>query len=750
MPRHFGNTNKAQIQQAMIAKVIEHYDAEWMDELFHQQESLSAMDYGTIAIRVDYDDTLNQLMQTMPVIEDRAQVVFAGYANCLECGHEGVPDNFQKSADQMPRCPNCGDYNVGSMVPPQHVTAPAVVGMQSVSQGDIRIDLLPIPSLNWDMHKLVHQSSWVHQRTAVSKRLVESLLQIKVAANDGTEDFGLRSINEIAHRGSSVAGYGREDLGGHYQSTGNTTIMDECWFRPDHYAGTKLGRDEKTVSGDVIPKGVPLEQIFPDGLCISGFNDMSIVSGVWSEKCRILSTVYHIQSFSGRGKGTTDAIEISEHLNVTHTAAMAAIKRFGAGGGWQYDSDVISQREAQAMLKPGGLVGVKMRGTNYTSIDQVMKKIETGQLDQGNLSMIAALSNMLNVTFQTTDFTAGVADSRVDINTLGGQQLLQAQNQQRSAAPLRMKAYLRARVFEQVMDLFRLHIQLPKYFGTFDKFGLTRGKYISGADIPEHIKCDAVPDSELPTNSLTKRDNFERLLEKTGASGTPFLEVVQASPRVAAWMAEQFQVELPLFNYTEILIVCQNRLDQIKDLAQVQQQAAELSGYAEQPSIVADQIVEQITPPIEPTEDNLDIKAQVLAEYLDDDEVKDWTPYQRAAVQALIWKHHKAQAEFRASLASIEQQGQLALQNQAVQANQAMQAPMLQQQQQDNADAQEQQNNAAMHGELMNRVGSQAEAAMQFSRDQEAADHQHQRDLELEKVRAQGRNKPASSTKGKK
>lgn len=750
LPRHFGTTNKAQIQAAMIEKVIDHYFAEWMDEYFHQQESLAAMDYGTIAIRTDYDNTLNQLKQLMPVIEDAEETVFEGYGHCRECGHEGTPETFG-AADAMPQCPECGDYNIGSLVPAQTVSVPKIVGVEEVVQGDIRIDLVPIPTLNWDLSKLIQHSPWVHQRKAVSKRLAESILKISVIENDGADDYALQVMNETGARGASVEGWGRENGKGHYQNYGNVAIMEEVWFKPEMYAGTKLSKDEMTVSGETIPRNTPLEKIFPQGMCIVGFNDMSVLSGVFNEKCHIRSTVYHIQSNSGIGKGTTDAIEISEHLNVAHSAAMAVIKRFGAGGGHWYDQDVLTSRQAAALLKPGGLVGVRMRGTQYTSVEQVLRKIEAGTLDQGNMAMLAQLANMMNITFQTTDFTSGVADNRVDVNTLGGQQLLQAQNQQRSAAPLRMKAYLHAGVGEDVVSHFRSNMRLPKVFGKFDKYGLTKAKYITGADIPEHIRCDAVPDSELPTNKLTKRDNFERMMEKMGQSGTPYLEIVATSPRVASWIADNFNVELPLFNYTEMLTVCQDRLDQVKDAALMYEQAGQLSGYQEDPSIVGDQIIMEISPPIEPTEENHDIKAQILAEYLDDDEVKEWTPYQRAAVQALIWAHHKANRDFRFSIQGLEQEGALGLQAQAAEAARAIQAPMMADQQAMNAQGQpdpEAEAAAAQEAEMMARLGDEMQATTQFSRDEEAADNQLKRDMELEKVRAKARPKPEK--KGKK
>jgi hypothetical protein len=59
VPRHFGDNNKAQIQHALLERVMIHYDADLFDELFHQNWSLSMMDYGTSCIRLYYDRDKN-------------------------------------------------------------------------------------------------------------------------------------------------------------------------------------------------------------------------------------------------------------------------------------------------------------------------------------------------------------------------------------------------------------------------------------------------------------------------------------------------------------------------------------------------------------------------------------------------------------------------------------------------------------------------------------------------------------------
>lgn len=737
--RHFGNTNRAQIQQALIEKVINHYDAELFDELFHQQESLSMMDYGTSAIRVFYDNKLNAIKHLQPVIENTNQTVFDGYGFCQSCGFEGAPDNFTLTEDAqttgMPQCPECKSFNVPDLVPAQMADVAQIVGVQEITQGDIGAELLSIPAVNWDMRYLIHESSFVQVRSEVPLRLIESILGIEVQAENPDTDYGLNVINALGTRGGSVDGYGRDNLYGNAEVNRKVAVMHEDYFEPEWYVGRKLDKDEITVSGETIPKGVPLEKIFPDGMCAVGFNEMQILANVSNEKRRIVGGVYHIQSFSGVGKGTQDSIEISEHLNIAHSAAIEFIKRAGAGGGIGYDKSVLTQAEAKKLLKPGGLVGVNMRGTAYTSLNDALWKIDHGELSQSNLAMIAQLSNLLNISFQTTEFTAGVADSKVDVNTLGGQQLLMAQNQQRSAAPLRIKGYTRSLIFPHVIDLFRTHSQIPRFFGTGDKFGLTKGRFISGADIPENVKCEHVPDSEIPTNSFTKRENIRQMSEQSvNFSGYPFAQFAKLDPRMAAWYANEWGAEIPMLDYENILIRCQERLDNLKEIVEQEDAISELSGFYQDPVIQAEQVVNLLDVPLALSEENHIIKAQVIGEYLDDDEVKEWSPLMRASVEALIGRHETLDVQKRTGMMAKEQQGQIGLQAQAFDAQQQMQQPLVHQQQQEQ--------NQAMMSEGLNRVAGLIEKEDDFSREQEGKDLDLQRNLQFEKAKQKERPKP--------
>lgn len=736
VPRHFGNNNKAQIQHALIEKILEHYDKQSFDEFFHQSQSLDMMDWGTSAIRSFYDDKLNTMYRLQPIIENTDQTIFEGYGFCRECMHDGDPEQFAPRDGTMPQCPECGSYNLSDMTPKQTASVPQIVGAREIAQGDIGHELLPIPALNWDQRVLIQDSSFVHYRSEVPQRLVSSILGVEVAEQNPDSDPLLRALNAVGSRGGSLQNLGRENLDGNTGFSGGVTVMDEEWYKPEWYVGRTLPKDEMTASGELLPAGVPLEQLFPEGLCAAGFNDMDVLWFVGTEKCRIKSGVYHIQSQSGVGEGIAAAVPITEQLNIAHTANIEVVKRAGAGGGYAFDREAMTQREAKMLLKPGALVGLKMRGTRYTSVDQMITQFIHNPQNQESLALVASLTNLLNICFQTTEFTNGVASDKIDVNTLGGQQMLFAQNQQRSAATLRMKGYLYASVGEDTLELFRENIKAPMFFGTNDKFALAKGRFISGADLPERIKCDAVKDSEIPSNTYTQQQAAIQMLEKSQFFGDGgFVALIQFSPRIAAWWASQFPgVEIPLFNQTEILIVCQERLESMREKAAEIEQRLAISGYFPPLEMAAQEVIASIDRTVAMSEENHIVKAEVLKEYLDDDEVKEWSPLLRASVEALIQLHYTYDRNnrFRVPMLDLEGQSGMAAM-QATAQNEIMRPQM------------EEERDSALLEEGLGRVADEVQKSLDQDRGEESAQADHARKMEQIEKQNDGRKQSGAN-----
>ena len=90
------------------------------------------------------------------------------------------------------------------------------------------------------------------------------------------------------------------------------------------YCDIDLNEDESTVEGPKLKKGSTLLEMFPDGMCVVGINGMQTIIGVYAEnhKDHIVSGIYHLQSFSGVGKGVSDAVDVKKEMDDLHSQTL--------------------------------------------------------------------------------------------------------------------------------------------------------------------------------------------------------------------------------------------------------------------------------------------------------------------------------------------------------------------------------------------------------------------------------------------
>jgi hypothetical protein len=182
----------------------------------------------------------------------------------------------------------------------------------------------------------------------------------------------------------------------------------------------------------------------------------------------------------------------------------------------------------------------------------------------------------------------------------------------------------------------------------------------------------------------------------------------------------------PLFNRQEVLVVCQNRVNKLKELVSQAEQEAQMMGTP--PDLEA--IVGQLK--LFPFEENHQIKAQILSRYLDDDEVQqEWSETMVAAVQLLISKHFEfdsnIQGQVMIAAAANQGKAQGEAMGQAAMRQAEITAPLMQAQASAQAEAEAAaQEQAAVQEGYMKAADLAAEEEA-FSRDQEAADKDMQR-----------------------
>lgn len=698
------------------------------ENFYESSEALSAQDFGTYITQFYYDERLNQIRQAIPLIQNESRVMVPGYGACLTCGHEGHPDEFQRDAATYPQCPQCDGFRTTKMVPDAVSEVPAVVGMDEVVQGDINGRLLNWAACLYDYHDFAHKSDYFGYSEYVPLRLAQTMfghdLELSPMESD---DLGLQLQDALAARGGSIENLGEND---HYQQgqvLSGRVPMHTLWLSESRYKGFRLREPEKTLSG-TIPADVPFEELFEGDIAVVGFEGMKLQVGVFGEKKNIASACYLTMSGSGVGKPISDGVDVAKDLTEMHSMAMAGMKRMGASGLVVDSSTGITQSQVRNALKPGRAVMVNLK---EAGIDDIRKAVQQLQLNPVNPALpqyAIQQMNLLNMVMMTGDFTQGMVQD-VDINTLGGQQLAHAKAEEQKGGILTGKVFHRQQSATIIVDLHRKHIKVPKFYAhSTDTQGATRGKYVSGADLPEKIMFSPVSNSENPVNDAERKIATRELIEKSGGI-MPLIQAAQAAPKETAWFMKQYGIHMPSLDTNSMQLVCLSRLDEIKELAPV---------YGDPETVLS-----MMRKKVKIDEPLHTLKAEFIASMLDDDEVDEWDPVVTATVQMLIDLHYDYEAQAALKKAMIASNAEMKLQTANGTQQQAMMQPQI------DAEREQAQEDQAMQflGDAAGRVMDENAAEAQHERDLERDEAGGNRQLTIEKEKAKMKPAPSGAKK---
>lgn len=735
--REYDDGYRTQIQLNTMDRVVRSYFKDIFNAQYELNEALSAQDFGTYITRFWYDKGFRPMRELLPIIENSSKVVHPGYGGCLACDFEGVAEDFRKTGTPMPQCPTCGSYNLTKMIEPQVAEASEIVDVEQIEQGDIRGGLLNFPACKYDLRVMAHESSYFRYEQFMPIRLAQSLfgdLNFQTESA-GVDNYGLNIMEALASRGGNTETTGGNEYYGFTPGVlSERVIYREYWLKPEWYAGFKLRQPEKTVSGD-IPADVDFAELFPEGVCLGGFNSMNLLTGFHAEKARLASGLYYVMSFSGLGKGLSDGVDIAKDLSEMHSMAMADIKRHAASGVVVDRGLGLTQADVRKMFKPEGVVFADVKKSGYSDIRNAVHKLQFESMNAVLPQTMVSLANLLNLVSLSGDFSEGTIQ-QVDINTLGGQQLATAKEEGKKGAIIAMKSYHRETSAEEICGLFRDHIKMERFFPSDEKTGVqgamkSKGMWASGVGFPEEIKFDAVPDSAVAQSTYEKRLALRDMIKDAGGV-IPFAQLCQADPGMAGFYAEQFGARIPTLDQGDLWNVCLTRLDNIVELANIYQDPAE--------------ILASLSKPLFQDEKWHLLKADFISQVLDDDEIATWPPQAKGAVQLLIRTHKDLQTAVQMEDAMREQQAQFGLQQQAMGMQAAMMAPAM-------AAEEEAATNEALMGALQEvggKIIDDEQKAVDHERQLERDDAAGQRQIELERLRQQSQKEKGKSLKGKK
>ncbi len=613
------------------------------------------------------------------------------------------------------------------------------------TKNDIVCELLDFTGCKWDLRFKAEESPYFIYESKCSKNALEHLLKREVPEGDNTEHYGLQVQEQIASQGGSVYGQGQDRPRGVFDHVNNEVVVTEMWLQPEAYCEIDLKVPEETWSGQQI-KGSLLE-MFPNGMVVVGINGMQKIIGIYAEQLKdhIVSGIYHLQSYTGVGKGISDAVDLKRERDKFHSQIMAYLDAHGTPA-YAYESNTVTEQQVRQLAKPRAFIPIDLGQApdGVNNVNQVIQPILPGNPAQGMLVYGEQLSNFFQMAFQVTNFSNGMPG--VDNKTARGA-VLGDENAQKMLVPQhRNKASHRRRSAVVIYNLFKKYVDKPKFFATKDKNGITKGKYLSGNDFADvDIDFEIVANSEIPQTPFAQKESVGLFLQQTGGVAG-LIQAVAMNPELTGEIASAFGAKLSIPSQKDIARVCRQRIEQSKQLLQQEYANQELMaamGIQPDNTNLPLAIVSQLKPPIHPSEPYHAQKVQWLSELLDNDEFMFASPDLRAIISEMMDTHIKMQTWRQAevqqdqNLAAISAElpmllGQQAMdgQNQAI----AVEQQQAQMQQQQQMEAQKVQQGL----EVEKQKAEIQEKQAQGQRDHEVAmnERQHGQALQLNAIQA--------------
>lgn len=626
--------------------ITDHYERKFWTPTVSQQECLQGVCWGTYVERFRWDTSRPSILAQIPIFDHQMMSLGAGAGMCGSCGMHGEAQDFQQidNPQGIPihLCPQCGQ--LASVDQPPQDMMPTQVGEQSVMLGDFSHELLPFPECRWDMSRSVQDSSWfIHQRDVPIPALHRVMGDVEIPRGEHS-DPGLQIAAKLAwlRQGLGGSSGGLESSVSH--KTRDTATVIEISLGPDDIADVRIEKDEETLSGEKIKSG-SLLNTFPDGLTVIGLNRCKIITGVYREHHSetTVSGVWHSKAMSGTGQGLHDSVPLQRLFNSNNSQINNYNKSVGTPA-MLVIADVLDATDSQTYIgTPGMNIPItedKMGGRKLSEVvaPAFPPMSAPAQFYDYTFQRVADLMQM---TSMNTDMAGGNLPGN-NPKTKYGQQVKQANAHALFTPPLQIKAETR------VALMTRLCIQYPKRFPVERTFML-KGKYsrdvgrtFDGSKLVNDVVLESVKDSELPRNTITKQEDMARFFAVVGGIAG-YMDMAEKAPKKLQELEKLYNVQLDAEPIFEVNSLCLQRIRQMQQLA----------GLIDDPMI----LLLNVHPPVSEEEPSQILKAQVLADWLDQDDAQNAPQVLRDAVVGLIQIHKEGHGML--AMQQAFQQGQV-------------------------------------------------------------------------------------------
>lgn len=660
------------VSAAKAADIItDHYESEFFKAWFVLQEGLQSLTFGTYIDRLRYDAGIKGAVGLREITENRSIKVGQGAGYCGECEKVGPAAEFNPQIEgedlglATPMCPGCGSDAV-LVEPPATEEMPTIVGTEEVQLGEFCLDMLSLLSCRFDLRTRPEWSDWFIYQQQVAVGAIRRILgPVKLPGDQGeaAQDISESVMRGLAYSGQPLSGSSGIPWRQSFGKTDQARLV-EMWLSPDQYADIKLQGDERTVSGQPLPKGVSLEQLFPEGLVAVGVNGFAITLGVYAEKHRdrIASGVWHMKPMSGAGRGMADVVEVQRRYNKLDSQTLNLWDAAGSPG-ILHEESLFGSNDTGYLGNPRSCTPVNLSQLpeGHKLADAVMQlppaSVPAQMLQYTQQFLMSAFST----TSHVTDFTnGGITGERND--TARAAMIADANANSVFGPILAIRAGVRQRIAEMLVPEYRQYFPIQRYFSLGGASSQQAGVWLSAANLDGDIKFEIAEESELPQNSISRQDRFINFFTMFGGFAG-YQQALMTNPELVAELSKLWNVTTSSSGFDTNAQLCRRRIEQMKQGMQMLQgmgaQMQGMPGNQQMMQAFAPQmLLEFIQPPISPFERAHMEKAGFYQAWLDQDEGLDMPIEFRMAVELLIQEHFGFAGMQNMALAA--QQGQVA------------------------------------------------------------------------------------------
>lgn len=605
----------------------------------------------TTASPLDSKAYLNEALRSNPEIE------YGGYRGPLNYEpmtgmHGGVVESMQpveQPAPPSPTCPDCGAPNI-EVEQAEPFTVEAVTGYDDIETGSIVCEPVPCFELKHETTKSPQTSTYLIRNRRVRVAELEYEYPDLEIKQGKTDDRGLALEDDLKRSTIDGAGSGRTRSDAHDAPTVDFT---QVWLSPCLYARKRLKKDLQTASGQTIPAGTKLADVFKKGLY------MCFIEGIKGpvelrDECHKdywVGGVLRQRAISSLGSGIEDIINSNMQLNLVYSIIYEQL-RTSAMPATLFDTRLLPNGVSAYLGSlsniPVELAALDDKRSLQDSVYQLQPQPPSAQ----HFAYTDKLNQHMQLASRVTDFSGGLPGVQNDTAT--GAEILDANSQSLFAPQLANKAEVDRRGAEIELNLFKANQFDEMYISLQGRRGEQDGIWLSAADINTDLYAEVVPDSYLPQTNRERRERWDAFLQRVG--GLPGLKAaLQEFPDQVEVLAEIFDVDLGGEDYTAAAELCRERIEQMKaalPMLQVMAQGMPQIQMAEDP-MTGEMMAMPVDPmaeaanfllgilecPVEPEQLGHIASIRYLRTWRTTDEGKKAPPELWAGVKGMIYQH---------------------------------------------------------------------------------------------------------------